>query len=142
MSDNNFKIPNNLQIIQPGETLLKGLKNSDSILNNPEIQKAMANIAQENTMHNIIQPPKTDFIIRNPHKKTESLLAETNVKLNEANMLNQELSKELTTLRKQLEESPVSKVGHKLTDILIGGLGGVVTAILLYIIAKCFGITF
>lgn len=142
MPDNNIKIPDNFKLVQQGEPSLSGLENADSIFNNPEFQKAMANMAQENIMHNIAQPQKTEFIIRNPHEKTENLLVETNIKLNEANKLNQELSEELTTLRKQLDESPVSKVGHKIVDIIIGGLGGVLGTILLYFIAKFFGVTF
>ena len=56
------------------------LDKKPAILTDPNTQKYMASIMQQQIMHNITPPPKPDFIIKNPNEKTERLLEEANNK--------------------------------------------------------------
>ena len=81
------------------------------ILTNPDTQKYMANMMQQQIIQNVVKPSKTDFIIRNPNEKTEQLLSESNVKQD----------KQIRLLEDQLQQEKTSKteLQAKLDDAYI-----------------------
>ena len=88
----------NIPVLQKVNDELILTKKPD-ILTNPDTQKYMANMMQQQIIQNVVKPSKTDFIIRNPNEKTEQLLSESNVKQD----------KQIRLLEDQLQQEKTSK---------------------------------
>lgn len=87
--------------------------------------------------------------IRYENKRLNSQIQTSNItidkqkfELAKVNELNKELNNQVSSLRKQLKESNTDKIKRRIGDIIVGGIGGVITAILLFFITKYCGITF
>ena len=100
----------NIPVLQKVNDKLILTKKPD-ILTNPDTQKYMANMMQQQIIQNVVKPSKTDFIIRNPNEKTEQLLSESNVKQD----------KQIRLLEDQLQQEKTSKteLQAKLDDAYI-----------------------
>lgn len=114
-------------LIKVSDNILLGNKSIN--LSNPVVQKQLEQMTQQNFVHNVYTPPRTDYVIKNPHKKSEDLLEQVvdnqgveiteirairyeNMKLNAQvdtlNKLNDEQKTELENLRQiniQLEKT-------------------------------------
>lgn len=87
--------------------------------------------------------------IRYENKRLNSQIQTSNItidkqkfELAKVNELNKELNNQVSSLRKQLKESNTDKIKRRIGDIIVGGIGGVITAILLFLITKYCDITF
>ena len=114
-------------LIKVSDNILLGNKSIN--LSNPVVQKQLEQMTQQNFVHNVYTPPRTDYVIKNPHKKSEDFLEQVvdnqgveiteirairyeNMKLNAQvdtlNKLNDEQKTELENLRQiniQLEKT-------------------------------------
>ena len=79
--------------------------------------------------------------LREEVKSYKTINNEINGKLDKANEINQQQADEITTLRKQLHESTVSKIGKKVLEIIVSIFVGVLLAFVLYYIGKKLGIS-
>ena len=100
----------NIPVLQKVNDELILTKKPD-ILTNPDTQKYMANMMQQQIIQNVVKPSKTDFIIRNPNEKTEQLLSESTGKQD----------KQIRLLEDQLQQEKTSKteLQAKLDDAYI-----------------------
>ena len=53
----------------------------------------------------------------------------------------EEQNNQISELKNQLNETGIDKAKHKISDTIVGALGGVLTAVILYFIAKFSGIS-
>ncbi len=71
----------------------------------------------------------------------QNKLDDATLQLVESNNKNEEQNNQISELKNQLNETGIDKAKHKISDIIVGALGGVLTAVILYLIAKFSGIS-
>lgn len=93
--------------------------------------------------------PKTENpMVKEQQKLTKEVIELQNkldnatLQLIESNNKIEEQNNQISELKNQLNETGIDKAKHKISDIIVGALGGVLTAIILYFIAKFSGISF
>ena len=68
-------------------------------------------------------------------------LDDASLQLFESNNKIEEQNNQISELKNQLNETGIDKAKHKISDTIFGALGGVLTAVILYFIAKFSGIS-
>ena len=104
-------------------------------------------------------PPVHYDVQQSPIHKTENLMVKEQQKLTkevielqnkldnatlqlvESNTKIEEQNNQISELKNQLNETGIDKAKHKISDIIVGALGGVLTAVILYFIAKFLGVS-
>ena len=71
----------------------------------------------------------------------QNKLDDATLQLVESNNRIEEQNNQISELKNQLNETGIDKAKHKISDIVVGALGGVLTAVILYLIAKFSGIS-
>lgn len=66
----------------------------------------------------------------------QNKLDDATLQLIESNNKIEEQNNQISELKNQLNETGIDKAKHKISDIIVGALGGVLTAIILYFITK------
>ena len=157
MDTKEIKLDNG-RILTPVEYPKEQMRKLSEIVNSPEYQNYAASQIQKQLYENLglnkpIQPPKNLMVeeqkqtnelieftneqileLQNQLKETTEKLAESNSKIAEQNI-------QISDLKEQLNETNIDKAKHKISDIIVGALGGVLTAVIIYFIAKIFGIS-
>lgn len=71
----------------------------------------------------------------------QNKLDDATLQLVESNNKIEEQNNQISELKDQLNETGIDKAKHKISDTIVGALGGVLTAVILYFIAKFSGIS-
>lgn len=92
--------------------------------------------------------PKTENpMVKEQQKLTKEVielqnkLDDATLQLIKSNNKIEEQNNQISELKNQLNETGIYKAKHKINDIIVGALGGVLTAIILYFIAKFSGMS-
>lgn len=92
--------------------------------------------------------PKTENpMVKEQQKLTKEVIELQNkldnatLQLVESNTKIEEQNNQISELKNQLNETGFDKAKHKISDIIVGALGGVLTAVILYFIAKLLGVS-
>lgn len=71
----------------------------------------------------------------------QNKLDDVTLQLIESNNKIAEQNNQISELKNQLNETGIDKAKHKISDTIVGALGGVLTAVILYFIAKFSGVS-
>lgn len=89
-------------------------ENFAKMIMTPEMQNHMAIQAQENIKKSLKSQINLDIDIKNPNQKVENLLAETNEKLEQQILINQDLQKQVDEAQLQLKQPNDKESSQKL----------------------------
>lgn len=94
-----------------------------------------------------IVPSTENSMVKEQQKLTKEVIELQNkldnatLQLVESNNKIEEQNNQISELKNQLNETGIDKAKHKISDIIVGALGGVLTAVILYLIAKFIGVS-
>lgn len=133
-------------------TLPNGLKATPTELNNQlkniDSQKLLDSVPSIHYNFQQTPIPKTkNPMVKEQQKLTKEVIELQNkldnatLQLVESNTKIEEQNNQIAELKNQLKETGIDKAKHKISDIIVGALGGVLTAVILYFIAKFLGVS-
>lgn len=147
-------------ILKPVEPLLSDeqMQKFSEMMNSPEYKNYAVSQMQEQIYKNLglnkpIQQPKNQMVEKQEQTnelikftneqilELQNQLTATTSQLTEANNKITEQNNQISHLKEQLNETDIDKAKHKISDIIVGALGGVLTSVIIYFIAKVFGVS-